>query len=85
MKTLLLIDIQNDFLPGGPLAVPEGDLIVPLVNALIPGFDLVVATQDWHPVGHGSFAVNHAGAAVYGQGELDGLPQTKRLLSLWGR
>lgn len=76
MKTLLLIDIQNDFLPGGALAVPEGDLIVPVVNALMPGFDLVVATQDWHPPDHGSFAANHPGRAVFSQGELDGLPQT---------
>ncbi len=76
MKSLILIDIQNDFLPGGALAVPGGDLIVPVVNALMPKFNLVVATQDWHPVDHGSFAVNHPGAAVYGQGELDGLPQT---------
>lgn len=76
MKTLLLIDIQNDFLPGGALAVPEGDRIVPVVNALMPGFDLIVATQDWHPADHGSFAANHPGQAVFGQGELDGLPQT---------
>ncbi|MES2707576.1 MAG: bifunctional nicotinamidase/pyrazinamidase [Verrucomicrobiota bacterium] len=76
MKTLILIDIQNDFLPGGALAVPEGDLIVPVVNALMPEFDLVVATQDWHPADHGSFAANHPGQAVYGQGELNGLPQT---------
>ena len=76
MKTLLLIDIQNDFLPGGALAVPEGDLIVPIVNGLMPEFELVVATQDWHPAEHGSFAVNQPGAVVFGQGELDGLPQT---------
>lgn len=76
MKTLILIDIQNDFLPGGALAVPEGDLIVPVVNARMPEFELVVATQDWHPADHGSFAVNHPGQAVYGQGELNGLPQT---------
>ena len=76
MKTLLLIDIQNDFLPGGALAVPEGDLIVPVVNGLMPEFELVVATQDWHPADHGSFAVNQPGAVVFGQGELEGLPQT---------
>lgn len=76
MKTLVLIDIQNDFLPGGALAVPEGDLIVPVVNRLLPEFDLIVATQDWHPADHGSFAANHPGQAVYSQGELNGLPQT---------
>ena len=76
MKTLLLIDIQNDFLPGGALAVPEGDLIVPIVNGLMPEFELVVATQDWHPADHGSFAVNQPGAVVFSQGELEGLPQT---------
>jgi nicotinamidase/pyrazinamidase len=76
MKTLLLIDIQNDFLPGGALAVPEGDQIIPIVNELMPQFDLIVATQDWHPADHASFAVNHAGLAVFDQIELDGLPQT---------
>ena len=76
MKTLLLIDLQNDFMPGGTLAVPGGDAIIPLVNGLMPGFDLVVATQDWHPADHGSFAVNHPGRSVFQQIELDGLPQT---------
>lgn len=76
MKTLLLIDIQNDFLPGGALAVAEGDQIIPVVNALIPGYDLIIATQDWHPSDHGSFAVNHPGRNVFEQGELGGLPQT---------
>ena len=76
MKTLLLIDIQNDFLPGGALAVPEGDLIVPVVNGLMPQFDLIVATQDWHPADHGSFAVNHPGRSAFEQIELAGLPQT---------
>jgi nicotinamidase/pyrazinamidase len=61
MKTLILVDIQNDFIPGGALPVPEGDRIVPLVNRLQDRFDLVVATQDWHPADHGSFAANHPG------------------------
>src|SRR5687767_11284715 len=61
MKALLLIDIQNDFLPGGPLAVPEGDLVIPLVNKLQAEFELVIATQDWHPAGHKSFASSHNG------------------------
>ena len=58
---LILVDIQNDFVPGGALAVPEGDQIVPLVNRLQQSFELIVATQDWHPTTHGSFASNHAG------------------------
>jgi nicotinamidase/pyrazinamidase len=75
MKALLLIDIQNDFLPGGRLAVPEGDVIIPLVNKLQPAFELVVATQDWHPPTHKSFASNHAGQAVFSKVDLDGLEQ----------
>ena len=75
MHALLLIDIQNDFLPGGRLAVPEGDAVIPLVNALQPRFDLVVATQDWHPAGHQSFASSHAGRAQFEQIDLHGLPQ----------
>jgi len=59
MRTLLLIDLQNDFCPGGALAVEEGNLLIPIANALMPRFDLVLATQDWHPATHGSFAANH--------------------------
>lgn len=60
MKALLLVDIQNDFIPGGALAVKEGDEIIPLVNELVHyPFDLIVATKDWHPQNHGSFAANH--------------------------
>jgi nicotinamidase/pyrazinamidase len=59
MKTLILVDIQNDFLPGGALAVPHGDEIIPIVNKLINKFDLVLATQDFHPKGHKSFASTH--------------------------
>ena len=75
MRALLLIDIQNDFLPGGRLAVPAGDEIIPLVNALQLRFDLVVATQDWHPAGHQSFASSHTGRAQFEQIDLHGLPQ----------
>lgn len=75
MKTLILVDIQNDFLPGGALAVPEGDLVVPMVNSLLSRFDAVVATQDWHPADHGSFAANHAGRKAFESIELHGLPQ----------
>jgi nicotinamidase/pyrazinamidase len=76
MKTLVLVDIQNDFLPGGALAVPEGDVSVPIVNRLLPRFDLVVATQDWHPADHGSFAANHPGRQAFEMIELNGLSQT---------
>lgn len=76
MRALLLIDIQNDFLPGGSLAVPAGEEILPLVNALQPQFELVVATQDWHPARHQSFASQHAGRQPFEQIDLHGLPQT---------
>jgi nicotinamidase/pyrazinamidase len=76
MHALLLIDIQNDFLPGGALAVPGGDGIIPIVNELMSGFDLIVATQDWHPPDHGSFAANHPGKAVFESVVLHGLQQT---------
>jgi nicotinamidase/pyrazinamidase len=76
MNCLVLVDIQNDFLPGGPLAVPEGDKVIPIANNLQPLFPLVVATQDWHPASHGSFAENHLGKKVFEHIELSGLPQT---------
>lgn len=75
MKALLLIDIQNDFLPGGALAVAEGDQIIPIVNQLHDHLDLVVATQDWHPADHKSFASNHEGKNPFETTELLGLPQ----------
>jgi nicotinamidase/pyrazinamidase len=75
MKTLILVDIQNDFIPGGTLPVPEGDQIVPLVNRLQDRFDLVVATQDWHPADHGSFAANHPGRKPGEVIDLHGLRQ----------
>ena len=76
MKALILVDIQNDFLPGGALAVPRGDEIISIANQLQFIFDIVVATQDWHPADHGSFAANHPGRKLYEQIDLDGLPQT---------
>src|ERR1051325_6670661 len=76
MKALILVDIQNDFLPGGALAVPDGDKIIPVVNQLQSLFPIVVATQDWHPANHGSFAVSHPGKKIFEQIELNGLPQT---------
>lgn len=63
-KALLVVDVQNDFMPGGALAVPEGDQIVPVVNELMEKFPLVVASQDWHPKDHVSFASNHPGKKV---------------------
>jgi nicotinamidase/pyrazinamidase len=62
---LLVIDVQNDFTPGGQLAVPEGDLIVPLINRLGGLFKQVVIAQDWHPTGHASFASSHPGRKPY--------------------
>lgn len=59
MDALILVDIQNDFLPGGVLAVPRGDEVVPIANALMPRFGLVIATQEWHPANHGCFASQH--------------------------
>jgi nicotinamidase/pyrazinamidase len=64
-SVLIVVDVQNDFCPGGELAVPKGDEIVPLVNRLIDAFDHVVLTQDWHPRGHSSFASNHKGQAPF--------------------
>ncbi len=61
MNALILVDIQNDFVPGGRLAVPFGDHIIPRVNSLQKAFNIVVATQDWHPFNHKSFASNHEG------------------------
>jgi nicotinamidase/pyrazinamidase len=76
MKALILVDIQNDFLPGGALAVPDGDAVIPVANKLQAVFPLVVATQDWHPANHGSFAASHPGQKLFEQIDLNGLPQT---------
>ena len=62
-QALIVIDVQNDFCPGGALAVPEGDQIVPGINALIEAHETVILTQDWHPAGHSSFASSHADKA----------------------
>lgn len=64
-NALIVIDIQNDFCPGGALAVAEGDLIIPRVNGLMDEFAAVVLTQDWHPRGHSSFASSHSGKAPF--------------------
>ncbi|MBT9385877.1 bifunctional nicotinamidase/pyrazinamidase [Pseudooceanicola sp. CBS1P-1] len=74
-KALIVIDIQKDFCPGGALAVPEGDRIVPGVNQLMTEFDAVILTQDWHPAGHSSFASAHEGAAPMSMTEMPYGPQ----------
>ena len=72
---LLVVDIQNDFCPGGALAVPHGDEVVPLVNRLARAFSHIVLTQDWHPAGHRSFASTHPGKKPYDVIELPYGPQ----------
>lgn len=64
-EALIVVDVQNDFCPGGALAVADGDQIVPLINAMLPDFAVKVFTQDWHPAGHSSFATSHDGKAPF--------------------
>ena len=75
MRALILVDLQNDFLPGGALEVPEGDRVIPVANSLQPHYGLVVASKDWHPPDHGSFVTNHPGHTVGDVVDLDGLEQ----------
>jgi len=75
-QALVVIDVQNDFCPGGALAVAGGDEIVPLVNQLIARFDSVVMTQDWHPAGHSSFASSHHGRQPFETIDMPYGPQT---------
>lgn len=75
MKALILVDLQNDFLPSGALPVPKGDEVVSVANQTMAAYPLVVATQDWHPANHGSFAINHPGRKPFEMIELNGLPQ----------
>ncbi|MFN4155960.1 MAG: bifunctional nicotinamidase/pyrazinamidase [Paracoccaceae bacterium] len=72
---VIVIDMQNDFCPGGALAVAGGDAIVPGINALMTGFAAVVLTQDWHPADHASFAANHAQAAPFSEVQMPYGPQ----------
>lgn len=74
-SALLIVDVQNDFLPGGALAVDHGDKIVPVINGLQEQFDFIVATQDFHPAEHGSFAANHADKSEGEMIDLNGLQQ----------
>ena len=78
MRALLLVDLQYDFCPGGALAVPRGDETIEVARRLVPRFPTVVATQDWHPADHGSFAANHPGAKPGQVIELEGLSQEDR-------
>jgi nicotinamidase/pyrazinamidase len=72
---LILVDLQNDFCPGGPMAVPDGDAVIPVANRLMPRYPVVAAVQEWHPADHRAFAVNHPGRKAYDVIRLDGLPQ----------
>ena len=76
MKTLLIIDVQNDFMPNGSLPVPNGDEIVPVINKIRDQFDLVIGTQDWHPKDHISFASNHEEKSNFDVIEIHNQPQT---------
>ncbi len=75
MKALILVDIQNDFCPGGALEVKDGDAVVKVANDIMDEFDLVIATQDWHPANHGSFAANHPWKLLGQVIDLNGLQQ----------
>lgn len=71
MNALLIVDVQNDFCPGGALEVPKGDQVVPVINKLTSVFDNIVQTQDWHPEGHFSFASSHAGKDPFDTVQMD--------------
>lgn len=75
MKALLVVDLQYDFLPGGSLAVKDGDKITPVINTIQKQFDLIIATQDWHPDNHKSFASQHPGHNLFDLINLNGIPQ----------
>ena len=75
MRALIVVDLQNDFMPGGALAVPDGDAVVPLANRVMRNFGLAVASQDRHPAGHGSFASQHPGKKPGDVIDLNGLNQ----------
>jgi len=75
MKTLIVVDPQNDFMPNGNLAVANGNEIVPIINRIMPKFDLVIFTQDWHPANHKSFASQHEGKSEFQVIKLNGIDQ----------
>ena len=72
---LLVIDVQNDFCPGGALEVADGDAVVPVLNGMMERFETVLYTQDWHPADHSSFAANHAGAEAFSVIDMEYGPQ----------
>ena len=74
-SALIIVDVQHDFLPGGSLAVPDGDAVIDVINRAMDSHSCIVATQDWHPADHLSFASNHQGLAIGDTVQLDGLPQ----------
>jgi nicotinamidase/pyrazinamidase len=76
MKTLIIVDVQNDFMPGGRLEVPESNRIIPVINRIQNYYDLIVATQDWHPINHKSFASNHPVRKPFDTIMLNGIKQT---------
>ncbi|TWG97052.1 nicotinamidase/pyrazinamidase [Mesorhizobium sp. J18] len=75
-EALIVIDVQNDFCPGGALAVEHGNEVVPVINSLIESFEHVVLTQDWHPAGHSSFASSHPGKNAFEMTDMPYGPQT---------
>jgi nicotinamidase/pyrazinamidase len=75
MKALIMVDLQNDFLPGGALGVPQGEEVIPIANELQRKFNFVLATQDWHPPDHGSFAASHPGKKPGERIIVDGIEQ----------
>jgi nicotinamidase/pyrazinamidase len=75
MDALIVIDVQNDFCPGGALAVADGDAIIPRINGMMAGFAVRVLTQDWHPADHASFAASHPGAAPFSMTDMPYGPQ----------
>lgn len=75
MKALIIVDVQNDFLKGGSLAVPNGNDVIPVINEIQNDFDLIIATQDWHPANHKSFAANHFDKNEFEVIDLNGLQQ----------
>lgn len=76
MKALIIVDVQNDFLEGGSLSVPNGNKVIPVINQLQSDFELIIATQDWHPENHKSFAANHTDKKEFEEINLNGLKQT---------
>jgi nicotinamidase/pyrazinamidase len=75
MKALVILDVQNDFMPGGSLEVPQGDQVVSVINRLQNCFGILIATQDWHPENHKSFASNHSDKKPFDRIELHGMEQ----------